>query len=811
MKKWLKITLISLSSLIGLFVLAFSVVCFVLFTPNRLTPLVNKYAGDFVNADVSIEKIDLSYFSVYPFVRLNIENILILDRENPHDTLTFIPTAKAKLNFNEFVFRNNLILTQLELRGGVTNVHFCESGTMNWDIFPASDTTVVDTTSTPLDSLFNTIDVRQIIINSGRVNYRDEQGGQFAVIQNANLRLDGSFIDKKMLSELAMDLHQVDYFDGSNEVKLAGFRTSVKGNLFNSEIDVISDIVMDSLAFKQAETMSVFFPQMTLSLESTSNFKDGKVRINTVVEQICLYYENEILLKNPTLRLNLTAEYFSDDNKISLEKGEFFINEIPFKLTGNIEIKDSTYHPNLAFNLDTTRFHQIHELLPKTYADMILEYAEINDGHIFCHGTITGVYSDKSMPNVDLSFGLKNMDMTVMSDFKIDTLNLISDVKLRMNNLRASTMTIHDFYYSGHLGRASAKATIKGFTENPHIDSEIFADLNLRRLYTLFMGRGSGYRTRGTVHAELRSSFTLEDAMNVALEKIKLDGVIAIDSLLVRNRADSLNLYADHARLRFGSQVDDTTLAQGVALFRASARVDSLDFSYKNLYTASIGRLSSGYRLEAPTGNGTVNTQTARISFRGFNFRMVQERMRVSAGRTSANIRIVPNPEKPTSPVANIRMSLDSLNFRESGMGVRLNSSQLNLALMPQNPVVREGRENRDTTVNQGERRRGRDTTISEEERHQQRLARLQDMSSDEFIEKLMGYMDILSDTTVDIAQKFMSEFSYEGTLIFDTFRLRMPDFPMPISVLSTEVDVTPRVITLDSARVIMGNTDMVA
>jgi hypothetical protein len=259
--------------------------------------------------------------------------------------------------------------------------------------------------------------------------------------------------------------------------------------------------------------------------------------------------------------------------------------------------------------------------------------------------------------------------------------------------------------------------------------------------------------------------------------------------------------------LRFGAQVDDTTLAQGVALFRLSARVDSLDFSYKNLYTANIGRLSSGYRLEAPT-NGRVNTQTARISFRGLNFRMVQERMRVSAGRTSANIRIVPNPEKPTSPVANIRMSLDSLNFRQSGMGVRLNSSQLNLALKPLNQIVQEPR---DTTLNQGERRRGRDTTISEAERQQQRLARLQDMSSDEFIAKLMGYMDVLDDTTVDIAQKFMSEFSYECTLVFDTFRLRMPEFPMPILVLSTEVDVTSRVITLDSAQIIVGNTDMMA
>jgi len=418
------------------------------------------------------------------------------------------------------------------------------------------------------------------------------------------------------------------------------------------------------------------------------------------------------------------------------------------------------------------------------------------------------------MPNIDLTFGLKNMDM-VVNDSKIDTLNLLADVKLRMNNLQNSTLTVKDFYYSGHLGTASATGVVKGFTDNPNVDVDLHMDLNLRRLHTLLMGRGGGgYRTRGTVHADLKASFALNDVLDFSLEnleKIKLDGVVEIDSLLVRNRADSLNLYADHARFRFGAQVEDTAL-QGLALFRTSIRLDSLDFSYKNLYSGSVGRLSTGYRIEMPQQNNVVNIQTARISFRDLNVRMPQERIRLSTGRTSANIRIVPNPEKPTSPLANIRMSLDSLNFRQQAMGVRMNSSQLNLALMPQNPVERGGRgENREVVSSQEERRRGRDTTINEEQRRQQRLERLTEMSSDQFIEKLLGYLEFFGDTTVDITQQFMTDFSYEGSLIFDTFRMRMPEFPLPIFVLNTEVHLTPRLLSLNNAQVFMGDTDMKA
>ena len=78
MKKWLKISLISIASLMGLVMLIFATVCFVVFSPKQLTLLANKYVNEFVNADVSIERIKVSYFSIYPFMRLDIDNVLAL-------------------------------------------------------------------------------------------------------------------------------------------------------------------------------------------------------------------------------------------------------------------------------------------------------------------------------------------------------------------------------------------------------------------------------------------------------------------------------------------------------------------------------------------------------------------------------------------------------------------------------------------------------------------------------------------------------------------------------------------------------------
>ena len=615
---------------------------------------------------------------------------------------------------------------------------------------------------------------------------------------------------------MSVNLYGINFSDGSMGVQISGFQTTLNGDLFNSQVHAISDIVIDSLRYS-SETMNLFFPHLTLNLESTTNFSDGQIHIQTIIEKIHFDLDDEVLLDNSTLSLALTAEYFSDNQKISIEKGALSINEIPFHLSGTVEMLDTGFYTDLSFNLDTTRFSQIYELLPDAIAAMILEFAEINDGDIFCNGTISGKFANGAMPNINATFGVKHMDMVVFNS-RIDTLNLVADASLRLNDLRNATLTVRDFYYSGHLGTASVTATVRGFSENPYIETHVITDLNLRRLYRMLVGRGNPFRTRGAIHADINAGFALQDVLNFSqdnLDRIRLDGVISIDDLLVRNRQDSINLFTDFLRLRLGAQVEDERL-EGQALFRANLRLDSLDFVYRNQYTAQIARLSTGLRIEMPTDDDTVNIKTARISFRDMRLRMPQERIRLNAGRTSASVRIVPNPEKPTSPLASIRVSADAMMFRQPGTTVRLGSSQLNLALMPQIQTERTGggrgertAETNGVTDREGRGGRARYAGMTEEERRQRRLSRLAVMSSDQLLEKFVGYLEFLGDTNIDIAQQFMNDFSYEGSLVFDTFRLRMSDFPMPISVLETEVNLTPRLLSLDNAKFVMGNTDM--
>lgn len=839
MKKLFKIFIITLLSFLLLIAIAIGIVCFTIFSPSKLTPIINKLANKYLNAEVNVEKVNLCLVSSYPFVGLELDNLLILNKNQPYDTLSCVNTAKLQLNLYEFVKKNNLILTNLEFYGGTTNVIIDSTGELNWNIFPQNEDNDTNK-STPIDSLFNMVDIQQITINSGRVNYHNNKEGQLINAENANITIKGSFIEHKLLSNMKLDLQNVDaniinnkdtlilklqnanlnmegsyieeklvsdmilklknidvsYYGEQNaqHIKLENANIKLKGSF---KENLISDLVLDLQNIDYKSNPNIHFSNLALDFSASTNFKDGKIRLQTTIDRIGVEYDKIPYLKNSSISLRLATEFLSDDKKILIDDASFWIDDVPFQISGTIDIKDSiTYYPKLKFNLTKVPFLHINALLPDKYSLLLSEYAKINSGEIRCNGTVNGCFSKKSLPNIDLSLELQNMDM-VVNNSHIDDFNLLADASVKLNNLSISSLSIKKLSYLGDLGKASLTADVVGFTENPHVSAVVSANLNLARLKNMF-AESNNYQTNGQIHADIKGEFDLVDLMQFSPDRIKVDGRINIDSLVVKNDVDSLNVLVDLARVRFGSQVDDTTLVQGMALFKTNVRLDSLNLNYKGIYTATVARLFGGYKCEAIVDNA-VSSQTIRLSFRGLRFRMPKERLRFNTGRTSLSLKIVPNPEKPLSPVGNIKLIFDTLQYRYSGMGIRLHSSELNIALKPQIPINFNSQDS-------SSRRSNRDTTQAA--RQQQRLNRLKEMSSNQFIETFLGYATNKNDS-IDISQKFMDEFSYEGSLIFDTLRLRVPDFPLPIIFTTTDVGITSRVFSLKNAHIRMGNSDL--
>ena len=82
MKKGWKIALISVGSLLGLILIAVVVACWLLFSPSRLTTIVNKLADEHILCENHFEKVDLSLFKTWPNVGVEVENVVLV---NPYE------------------------------------------------------------------------------------------------------------------------------------------------------------------------------------------------------------------------------------------------------------------------------------------------------------------------------------------------------------------------------------------------------------------------------------------------------------------------------------------------------------------------------------------------------------------------------------------------------------------------------------------------------------------------------------------------------------------------------------------------------
>ena len=157
MKRTLKIIGITIGSLIGVLLLLVTTALWVVFTPERLTPIVRSIASDYVLCDHKIEKVELTFFSTFPKFGLEIDSVLLMNAMEgaPSDTLLAAPKLTATVDIAKLL-NKDLHIYELCLTDMQANVYVDALGTSNLDIFRLpTDTAMEDSTITsfPLHSI----------------------------------------------------------------------------------------------------------------------------------------------------------------------------------------------------------------------------------------------------------------------------------------------------------------------------------------------------------------------------------------------------------------------------------------------------------------------------------------------------------------------------------------------------------------------------------------------------------------------------------------------------------------------------------
>lgn len=208
---------------VGLVVLALCLAAWIL-TPERLTPLVEKYGSEYLKADVKAKRVELTVWSSFPDVRLDITDLRLTSRtlQGQPDSVTrkLGPDAAKLLSLGSFsgsinpwyLLKGTIKIGDIKADGLGLNLVSGGDGINNYDIIPPSEEKEQEESS-PWEVRFGKISVRA----EGGVRYFDAQSGTDVFLSSPALLINPlneecTSLDTSLRGELTLKMDGEPYF-----------------------------------------------------------------------------------------------------------------------------------------------------------------------------------------------------------------------------------------------------------------------------------------------------------------------------------------------------------------------------------------------------------------------------------------------------------------------------------------------------------------------------------------------------------------------------------------------------------------------
>ena len=333
MKKWIKWSLISLFSLLGIAIISLIIGLSIALSPKTLTPIVTDILAEEVGDDVTLERIDLNLFSDFPSIQVEINELSLLD------SLLVAKVAYANVNTWQYLIKEKIVVKDfyvhdadisyvMDTLEGTTikleNVDLEVQGLVGEDDdYSVSDAELrIDENTINASGSYNMEDeLAKLKVVSN--NYNIEElikllNIDFLPISSGILSLDiSSELDLKDANRSEVVIKNLDFVTGSNHFYLSGKVQKASSDLeqivdlkltANIELAEINDMFLDSLGmdlngrikgdiltnFTVSDVLESDFSK--LSLESRFDYADLKVDYDSLY---LTDYKGQIILNKP--------------------------------------------------------------------------------------------------------------------------------------------------------------------------------------------------------------------------------------------------------------------------------------------------------------------------------------------------------------------------------------------------------------------------------------------------------------------------------------------------------------------------------
>ena len=490
MKKALKITGITLLSLIGLVVVAAGVAYAMITSSGQLTKIVNKYIPQYVDCETRLGKADLT-LKTFPNLGVEINNVTLVNpmAGSPSDTLANIDRLILSADIKKILKNKDIEVEKCILENAYLNLYSDSTGKTNYDVFGKSDN---DTTK----SKFNySVDLKQVTLKNSTVSYVN----------------DGSSLAARM----------------------DGLDINLKGNMKNDNITADANLHTSSFDFKSGK-LAINANKMGLSYNGDINgysLIDGHLKLDS--PDITLNYD-ENFLSNDTLTLDLPLHFNIDDMTASLDKAKIGLNDFAFDITGNGSYSDNgDIGMDITLNTNILAIENVIKQLPESITEA-LNGMNVTGKVKLSDCTVKGVFNDSEMPLI--ATNINGNDISIeMEELPYPLTDIDLNAVLSLDLLNQSKLTINNVKATMNKSQLTADGTLSDITNQMLMNLNIKADMPLSDIKA-FMPDDVNINGQGNIKLKLTNT-VLDDLLrsfdDFNFNRVNSSGTIVVDNFNV--------------------------------------------------------------------------------------------------------------------------------------------------------------------------------------------------------------------------------------------------------------------------------------
>jgi len=656
MKKILKWLAISLSIIIGLIGIAL-LALLLLLTPKRLTPIVNKYSTEFLNARVTFDSVHVSLFEEFPKVSVKLVGGEIISYALQSDTafLSVHPEGVDTLvRFNEFMIslnirdllRSKINIQRIRISQPKIYAYISPSGQTNWDIL-----TLPENNDTPLDLNIDRFSIR----GPAMLNFKSAPDSIALQASIGRLFLRGIITPD-------IDKLEIDRFVCSN-VKL------------NAEIES-SDI-----------TARLFIDTARIDVVEQRREFDLKIigAASAIIEKQ-IYCDSLPFSLNGTLRLNLDSLNFFGFKNFGLT-----VANLPeIKLNGDILLSEGNITSDLECKIEGLPLQALLDLVPEGFSEEIQKIQ--TNTKINLNTNIKGKYEfaeNGKLPVIDVDFKIPKGHVIYRDlESKIDNIAVDASFHFNPANPKKTGIKLRTFNVEAFAMTLNGNVEATNLFDDPNVTMKVKGTADLRELLK-FAPEDLGVTARGSISFNAEGSFLVSRLNEQDLAKNDLIVQFNADRVRIRIPKDTISIFAEKTFLELNTTKTRTNrngeisrlltleLKSDTARVRMPSReiiaVSKLDFEMRTSDALITGDTS---KVIPMVGNLTANTlEYSDVDSTTMRLRGVK-----------SSIRILPSRENRSLPSIRFEIEARQVSAFSEGNRISVRDASISIAATKNDP-----------------------------------------------------------------------------------------------------------------------------